>query len=615
MAATVLLVQPDPAQVRRLLPLIHDLGHEALTVASGEAALELLLRDRSLELLILELILPGMDGFELMQRVREKRPASSLAAMALTAYPEQKTLALRKRRELGLEAVESTKASALDLKVLLERLLQGLPQRQSAAPSKLSAPTEVFVQLQQQRDAKRLAKVTALHLAQELSLEMALKKLVRETALAFEHPAALLSLTLGGRRYLACHSSTAAEAIEALGQEDAWGLKPFCFPADGPPKTAAVADARNQDPWSELPLVRAGHAAALALAPVSGASDGAQGFLALLDGRARQSSAADLELLTALARRVAGEIELHQRLLELKSDRSVQWNRAMQHLEHLELLRGVLESLHLGVLLNGQDGSIVLANQRLCDLLGMERSALEKRSIEDFTLDLLERSADPDKTTLQLKVLELGPFVADEIIELALPRRRMLRWSARPIQVDDAWCQLATFEDLTAELDLEAEREALATADPLTELLNRRGVEEEGMREAERCRRQKRVYSLLRLQLDGLPEVNAQRGFEEGDFALQVVGACLRQSLRLVDRPGRWSGRQFLVVLPETDEVGARLVAERICQAVARLDVGLPLSVRGGLACCGSDPAFQGCLDLAESRLALARNAPPGTVF
>lgn len=611
MPPNILIVQPDPVQVQRLLPLIQELGQEALCVGSAEEALPLLLYDRSLELLVLELTLPGMDGFELLQRVRERRPAQSLAALALTAFPEQRAYALRRRRELGLEAVESTKASALDLKVLLERLLQGLPQRSPAG--KLSAPPEVFRQLQQQRDSKRLAKVTALHLSQDLPLDAALSKLALECAAAFEHPGVLLSVELGGQRYRACHSAGGSEALEALGQQDAWGLEGACFPAEGQPGPVAVADARASAPYSELPLVRAGLAAALSAAPIAG--PGLRGFIALIDSRPRPGNPADLELLTALARRAAGEIDLHQRLHELKADRSVQWNRAMQHLEHLELLRGVLESLHLGIVLNGQDGRIILANQRVCELLGMERAAVERRGIEDFTLDLLERSADPDKTTLQLKVLEQGPYVADEILELALPRRRMLRWSARPIQVDEAWCQLATFEDLTAELDLEAQREALATADPLTELLNRRGVEEEGMREAERCRRQKRVYSLLRLQLDGLAEVNAQRGFAEGDFALQVVGACLRQSLRLVDRPGRWSGRQFLVVLPETDEVGARLVAERICQAVKRLDVGLPLSLRGGVACCGDDTAFQACLGLAEKRLEAAQNAPLGTVL
>jgi len=79
--ATVLLVDDDP-KIRDLLRLyVERDGHRALFAADGEAALEMALRDRP-DLILLDVMLPGIDGFEVCRRIRD---VSDIPILLLTA--------------------------------------------------------------------------------------------------------------------------------------------------------------------------------------------------------------------------------------------------------------------------------------------------------------------------------------------------------------------------------------------------------------------------------------------------------------------------------------------------------------------------------------------------
>ncbi|TME31016.1 MAG: response regulator, partial [Chloroflexi bacterium] len=79
--ATVLLVDDDP-KIRELLRLyVERDGHRTLTAADGEGAVATALRARP-DLVVLDLMLPGLDGFEVAQRIRA---ASDVPILMLTA--------------------------------------------------------------------------------------------------------------------------------------------------------------------------------------------------------------------------------------------------------------------------------------------------------------------------------------------------------------------------------------------------------------------------------------------------------------------------------------------------------------------------------------------------
>ena len=122
--------------------------------------------------------------------------------------------------------------------------------------------------------------------------------------------------------------------------------------------------------------------------------------------------------------------------------------------------------------------------------------------------------------------------------------------------------------------------------DPLTGLLNRRAFEEMLNFEIDRSRRTGRPLSVIVGEMDGMGRLNAERGHAAGDNALNQVGQHMSKWKRRIDSAGRIGGEKFGILLPETDEHGAFLVAERLRRASRRGfgQESLPLTISFGVA-------------------------------
>ena len=87
--------------------------------------------------------------------------------------------------------------------------------------------------------------------------------------------------------------------------------------------------------------------------------------------------------------------------------------------------------------------------------------------------------------------------------------------------------------------------------------------------ELRRARRSQAPVSLIVFDVDRLKDVNDRHGHLCGDAVLAVIGKRMREVLRGSDLKCRYSGEQFLVLLPETPLPGARRVAETLRREVA----------------------------------------------
>ena len=114
----------------------------------------------------------------------------------------------------------------------------------------------------------------------------------------------------------------------------------------------------------------------------------------------------------------------------------------------------------------------------------------------------------------------------------------------------------------------------LATIDPLTGLANRAFFLTAVEREIERSHRFGRGFCLLMADLDDLKLINDSYGHRVGDRALIGVAGVIHDGVRRIDTAARLGGDEFVVLLPETDPTGAYVVAEKICQAAAALELG-----------------------------------------
>ena len=123
---------------------------------------------------------------------------------------------------------------------------------------------------------------------------------------------------------------------------------------------------------------------------------------------------------------------------------------------------------------------------------------------------------------------------------------------------------------------LHQEAQRLSITDGLTGLWNYRYFAMTIGKEIERSARFGRPLALLMLDLDRFKSVNDTYGHQRGDAVLVELAARVRGQVRDVDTVARYGGEEIVVILPETDEVGAAQAAERICDAVRRRPFGGP---------------------------------------
>jgi diguanylate cyclase (GGDEF)-like protein/PAS domain S-box-containing protein len=111
--------------------------------------------------------------------------------------------------------------------------------------------------------------------------------------------------------------------------------------------------------------------------------------------------------------------------------------------------------------------------------------------------------------------------------------------------------------------------EQLVKTDPLTGLLNRRGLESVLIRELSLARRNGDEVVGIVIDLDNFKGINDTHGHAAGDLVLKTVSNILQDAVRTSDWVGRVGGDEFIVFLPSTSlEQGAQ-IAERIRSSVA----------------------------------------------
>jgi diguanylate cyclase (GGDEF)-like protein len=124
------------------------------------------------------------------------------------------------------------------------------------------------------------------------------------------------------------------------------------------------------------------------------------------------------------------------------------------------------------------------------------------------------------------------------------------------------------FADVTAQVQLREELRRRAETDPLTGIANRRRFHQALEIECLRFSRGRAPLSVLMIDLDFFKDVNDRYGHPVGDTVLRSVAERVLVSLRKTDLLARYGGEEFSVLLPETREEGARVIAERIRIAV-----------------------------------------------
>ncbi len=123
---------------------------------------------------------------------------------------------------------------------------------------------------------------------------------------------------------------------------------------------------------------------------------------------------------------------------------------------------------------------------------------------------------------------------------------------------------IVTLQDISEQKKLERHLRKIAQLDSLTRLYNHSTVKQRLDAELLRSRRYGSSLSCMMIDVDHFKNINDQYGHQKGDMIIRKVAQTLRGSMRQVDIIGRYGGDEFMIILPETKALNAKIAAERL---------------------------------------------------
>jgi two-component system cell cycle response regulator len=151
------------------------------------------------------------------------------------------------------------------------------------------------------------------------------------------------------------------------------------------------------------------------------------------------------------------------------------------------------------------------------------------------------------------------------------------------------------------------ELERRAIIDPLTGVVNRRGIYGVLQKEEQRARRGGTPLSVLMIDIDRFKALNDRYGHQAGDTALRYVAAALADAVRIADHVGRCGGDEFLVVLAGTDAPDASALAQRLrnlrLPALALGEEEVPITISIGAATLRPDDTIDAMVERADREM------------
>ncbi|MGA9670377.1 MAG: diguanylate cyclase [Terracidiphilus sp.] len=172
---------------------------------------------------------------------------------------------------------------------------------------------------------------------------------------------------------------------------------------------------------------------------------------------------------------------------------------------------------------------------------------------------------------------------------------------------------LALEQEKTELLRTQEKMRRFAERDDLTGLWNHRIVIERLRQEVDRSQRDRSPLTVILVDLDHFKEVNDTFGHPAGDMVLKEISNIFQRSVRNYDSVGRYGGEEFILILPGSSFVGARLRSEQLRMAVqaARIlygDTAIQITASFGVAS-GLPPDHDAIIQAADAALYRAKNS------
>jgi diguanylate cyclase (GGDEF)-like protein len=572
---TILIVEDDAGIARMIQVLLEARGFATVTSHTGTEAFGFL-AGGPVDLVLLDVMMPGMDGYEVCRRIKEDPRWKQIPVVMLTAKDAVRDVV--QGLETGAEEYIRKPFNTDELVARIRALLRTRAERQALATRnrELQALQALAQAVSRSLKPDEIAQGAVEQTVISLSLEGGMVHLLDGRGqLLLEAQAGSLRMDGPASRRL---PPGAAWAWQAMQSERSLVL-PDAGKADG----LGVRSTVPPHPLTAVPLVHQGRRFGLltAIWKPGEQGDGEEG--AILEAIARQTAIA-LEN----AHRYA---ETHRRAEQYEALYEV--GRTMASTLNLqEILGRVGEAV--SSLLKARAMSLMLLNsdgQGLSTVAGSDSLDARLRSAEAQAGEQMPSLAAVRERRLAAipdlaKETSYGPWLAAALREgyrafLAVP----LLVQDRPVGCLNLYLaerrelgpeEQALLTTLASQAAIAIENarlfeetRQLSITDPLTGLANHRQFYDQLGREFRRSQRYRRPLTLLMLDLDRFKQFNDTYGHLAGDQALRQTAEVLRQNARSVDILARYGGEEFAIILPETEASRALIQAERVRAAVA----------------------------------------------
>lgn len=365
----------------------------------------------------------------------------------------------------------------------------------------------------------------------------------------------------------------------------------FCTHAlENPGKAFIVSDAMQDERFANNPLVcSAPHIRFYAGIPLVDSDSMVLGTLCVIDHVPRVLSADQLSSLHSLASQIITRIEMAYRVRQLE-DSEIRFLKFMDCSPAIAFVKD-----EKGRYIYVNETFLTRFGLEMKDVLGkddfqlMPYAAARTTRAHDLkvltsqqTVSLVEAIAENDSDPTSYWQVHKFPLHGQGLIGGVATDITALKHYEKKLVASQAALE-ASKRELQESL---ARLEILSTTDALTGLKNRRAINADLENEWAYAARYGTPLSVLMMDLDHFKRVNDTLGHQGGDELLKAVAEILTRHNRTNDSAARFGGEEFIAVLPNTDERGARNLAERIrleVESIGVTTISIGVAARGAL--------------------------------
>lgn len=220
-------------------------------------------------------------------------------------------------------------------------------------------------------------------------------------------------------------------------------------------------------------------------------------------------------------------------------------------------------------------------NQELAEIYAVLGGAVKSNQQEFAASRKLQNDVMREMTDLEVGIENVTDItqLKDKVkFQIGNIRQALNHYQQNDVAQNQLAQQLATLSEKIKIMEDEAQKNHTTLEqhrykslhDPLTELPNREAYNERADTEVLRWQRYKRPLTIAIIDIDHFKKINDSFGHQAGDRVIKVIGRSIARRLREVDFFCRYGGEEFVALMPETDVDSARVMLEKVREAIAK---------------------------------------------